>query len=58
MIEVCIYVSDMFLFGMLICMIYNNGYFLIDVQYNFSIYFRQLDMVCGYFIYLFVLYNI
>lgn len=41
--EVCTYVSDMFSFGMLICTIYNNGYSLIDAQYNPSTYLRQLD---------------
>lgn len=56
--EVCTYVSDMFSFGMLICTIYNNGYSLIDAQYNPSTYLRQLDTVCGYLTSLLVLYNI
>lgn len=56
--EVCTYVSDMFSFGMLICTIYNNGYSLIDAQYNPSTYLRQLDTVRGYLTSLLVLYNI
>lgn len=56
--EVCTYVSDMFSFGMLICTIYNNGYSLIDAQYNPSTYLRQLDTVCGYLTYLYyTIYN-
>lgn len=54
--EVCTYVSDMFSFGMLICTIYNNGYSLIDAQYNPSTYLRQLDTVRDYLTY-YMIYN-